>query len=233
MPPTPRPARRPPGAAPSPRTTLRRRPDRGSHAPGVIRAVLDEASVCHVGFVADGYPVVVPTTYVRVGERLYLHGARANRALRHLVEGVEACLTVTILDGLVLARSAFHHSMNYRSVMVFGRVSEVTDPQEKLTAMNALLDHLAPGRSLEARPPSPEELARTLVGRLELGEASAKIREGGPVEEADDLTLAVWAGQVPLRLVPGDPIPDDGLPPGVTEPPSVAAVSSGARRAAW
>jgi nitroimidazol reductase NimA-like FMN-containing flavoprotein (pyridoxamine 5'-phosphate oxidase superfamily) len=190
------------------RTTLRRLPDRGNYDRAVIEAILDEALICHVAFVVDGKPVVIPTIHTRAGQTLYFHGSVASRMLRTLREGVDTCVTVTLLDGLVLARSAFHHSMNYRSVVVFGRAREVTDRDEKLRALDALVEHVVRGRSREVRAPNEAEFRGTLVLALPIAEASAKIRTGGPLDDEEDYSLPVWAGVIPLRLVPQEPIAD-------------------------
>ena len=194
--------------APSARTTLRRKRERGSAERALVSAVLDEGLVCHVGFVAEHGPVVLPMTYVRIGDALYLHGASGNDMLRHLAGGVDVCVTVTLLDGLVFARSAFHHSMNYRCVVLFGKAVRVTDVAELRTMAAGLLDHLAAGRSADARPPTDAELRSTLVLRLPVTEGSAKVRTGGPIDEPEDLALRVWAGEVPMRLVADSPIED-------------------------
>ena len=204
--------------APTPRTTVKRLAERGRYERDVLYSILDAGLVCHVGFALDGKPWVIPTAYARIDDRLYVHGAQGNHMLRSVAAGAEACVTVTLLDGLVLARSAFHHSMNYRSVMVFGRAERVDDPVEKRAALDALVEHIARGRSSDPRPPTPEELRATLLIRLPITEASAKVRAGGPVEEASDLDLPHWAGVLPLRLDPSPPVPDDvaaarGLPP--------------------
>lgn len=204
------------------RTTLRRLPNRGNYDREVIISILDEALICHVGFVVDGAPVVIPTIHTRVADTLYFHGSVASRMLRSLRNGVPACVTVTLLDGLVLARSAFHHSMNYRSVVVFGTAREVTDEDEKLRALTALVEHVAAGRSTEARPPSVPEMKATLVLALPIDEASAKIRTGPPVDDEEDYGMKVWAGVLPLSLVPGAPIPDERLVAGVGVPEYVA-----------
>jgi uncharacterized protein len=200
------------------RTTLRRQRDRGSHQRAVIDAVLDEGLLCHVGFTSGGSPFVVPMAYARVGDALYLHGAAANRTLRALAGGTEACVTVTLLDGLVLARSAFHHSMNYRCVMLFGQASRVVDEDEQRVASAALLDHMAPGRSADARRPTPVELKSTIILRFPITEASAKVRTGPPLDEPQDMALATWAGVVPVQLVAGVPVADPSLPPGIPVP---------------
>ena len=192
------------------RTRVRRLPKRASYDLEVIHAILDEAVVCHVGFVMEGRPVVIPTIHWREGDTLYVHGSAASRMLRSLREGVDACVTVTLVDGLVLARSAFHHSMNYRSVVVFGNAREVTG-EEKLRALDSLVEHVMPGRSSEVRAPNETELRQTVVLALPLDEASAKIRTGGPVDDEEDYALPVWAGVVPLRLTPGEPVPDAGV----------------------
>ncbi|HUY22422.1 MAG TPA: pyridoxamine 5'-phosphate oxidase family protein [Acidimicrobiales bacterium] len=216
----------------SPRTTLRRKRERGTHERGAIDAILDEGLVCHVGF-ADGESLFVqPTAYARIGDDLYFHGAPANRMLRALAAGAPACVTVTLLDGLVLARSAFHHSMNYRSVMLLGTAERVDDDEGKRAAMSALLDHVAAGRSTDTRPPSAQELRATLVVRFPIDEGSAKVRQGGPIEEPEDLGLPVWAGQIPLEMVAGAAIPDDGLAPGVEPPAYVRGYPSRRRSAA-
>jgi nitroimidazol reductase NimA-like FMN-containing flavoprotein (pyridoxamine 5'-phosphate oxidase superfamily) len=190
------------------RSTVRRHAERGLHDRAVVDAVLDEALVCHVGFTVDGAPYVLPTAFARVDDHLYLHGATGSFVLRALCAGAEACVTVTLLDGLVLARSAFHHSMNYRSVVLFGRAERVEDDEEKAAALLAIVEHLAPGRSAASRPPSPAELRSTLVARFPIEEGSAKVRTGGPVDDPADLALGHWAGVIPLRLVQGEPVPD-------------------------
>src|ERR1051325_996197 len=200
------------------RTTVRRLPKRGVYDRETIHAILDESLICHVGFVVDGAPVVIPTIHTRVDDTLYFHGSAASRMLRSLRGGVEACVTVTLLDGLVLARSAFHHSMNYRSAVVFGTAGEVTDPAEKLLALDALVEHVAAGRSADARPPNDKELRQTLVLALPIEEASAKVRTGGPEDDEEDYDLPIWAGVLPLRLVPQSPLPDERLRPGIAIP---------------
>jgi nitroimidazol reductase NimA-like FMN-containing flavoprotein (pyridoxamine 5'-phosphate oxidase superfamily) len=189
------------------RTKVRRLGDRGRYDRETIHAILDEALVCHVGFVVNGAPVVIPTIHWREGDWLYFHGSAASRMLRSLRDGVEACVTVTLIDGLVLARSAFHHSMNYRSVVAFGK-ARVVEGEEKLRALDALVDHVVRGRSKEMRPHKEIELKQTLVLALPLEEASAKIRTGGPVDDEEDYALPIWAGVVPLKLTPDEPIAD-------------------------
>jgi uncharacterized protein len=183
----------------------------------VVNAILDEALFCHVGFTLEAQPYVVPTVHARVGERLYLHGSAANRMLRSMNAGIAACVTVTLLDGLVLARSAFHHSMNYRSVMIFGGLERVEDDDEKRAALAALVEHVVPGRGADARPPSPAELRTTSVLRLPIDEASAKVRTGGPVDDEEDMAMPIWAGQLPLSTVFGAPIADAGADAAVPE----------------
>ena len=206
---------------PSPRTTLRRLPARGHFDRATVNAILDEALVCHVGFVSDGQPFVIPTIHARVFDHVFVHGSAASRMLKTLQGGVPVCLTATLLDGLVLARSAFHHSMNYRSVVVLGDAQAVTDEREKWDALHAIVEHVAPGRWREVREPSAKELAGTLVLRLPIEEASAKVRTGPPLDDEDDYALECWAGVLPLRLTPGTPVPDPRLPAGRPLPPSV------------
>ncbi len=201
-------------APPSDRTRVRRLAERGRYDRATIDAILDEGLVCHLGVVVDGEPHVIPTLHARIGDHLYVHGAVANFVLRTLDAGGAVCATVTLLDGLVLARSAFHHSVNYRSVVVFGRAERVTDPEEKWAALSAFVEHVVPGRSRDTRPPTPTELRSTMVLRLPLDEASAKVRTGGPKEEPEDLALDHWGGVVPLHLVAGEPVPDDHVPAG-------------------
>ncbi len=209
----------------SERSTLRRRRDRGSNERAVIDAILDEGLICHVGFTDGGSVFVVPMAYARVGNSIYLHGAAANHALRSLANA-EVCVTVTLLDGLVFARSAFHHSMNYRSVMLFGTGLRVEDLEEKNSALLAIIDHMALGRSQHARPPTPGELRATLVMRVPIEDGSAKVRAGGPTEEAEDLGLSIWAGELPLLTVTNSPIPDGGIPDEVSVPEYVAEYPS-------
>jgi hypothetical protein len=198
-------------APPTDRTRVRRKADRARYDDDTIRSILDEALVCHVGFAVDGRPWVMPTAFAVVGDWLYLHGAAGNFALKSLAAGTsEACVTVTLLDALVLSRSAFHHSMNYRSVMLFGRAEGVIDADAKRAAMDAIVEHLVPGRSGDTRPPTDAELRATLVVRIPLDEASAKVRVGPPIEDDADLDLPHWAGELPIRLVAGEAVPDRG-----------------------
>lgn len=189
------------------RTKVRRLPKRANYEAATIHAIVDEALICHVGFVIEGAPVVIPTIHWREGDTLYFHGSAASRMLRSLRDGVDACVTITLLDGLVLARSAFHHSMNYRSVVVFGKAQEVTG-DEKLRALEGLVRHITPDRADDVRAPNEMELRQTLVLALPLDEASAKIRTGGPVDDDEDYALPVWAGVIPMRLTKGEPIAD-------------------------
>jgi nitroimidazol reductase NimA-like FMN-containing flavoprotein (pyridoxamine 5'-phosphate oxidase superfamily) len=189
----------------------------------LIHAILDEALICHVSFVVDGQPFVIPTIHVRVAENLCFHGSAASRMLRTLERGVEVCVAVTIVDGLVLARSAFHHSMNYRSVVLFGTAHEVADTDEKTRILYCLSQHLIKGRWDEVRVPTPSELKGTLVLSLPIDEASAKVRTGPPVDDDEDYALPIWAGVLPLRLTPGDPIPDPRLMPEISAPAHVTS----------
>jgi uncharacterized protein len=204
--------------APTERTTIRRLPKRGEYDRQAIYEILDEGFVCHVGFVIDGQPFIIPTGYGRAGDKLYLHGSRANRMLNALREGVEVCVTVTLIDGLVLARSAFHHSMNYRSVVVFGKAAVVEDEAEKMLALRAFTNHVMVGRWEESREPSRQELNATLVLSLPLAEASAKVRTGGPIDDEEDYDLNVWAGVVPLSMIAGAPVEDERLKTGIELP---------------
>lgn len=207
------------------RTTVKRIPKRGHYDRETIDAVLDEGFICHVGFVADGQPYVIPTGYARVGDVLYIHGSAASRMLRELSKGVEVCVTVTLLDGLVLARSAFHHSMNYRSVVILGTAELVTDAGEKYKALEALTEHFVPGRWNDVRWPTELELKATSVLKLAINEASAKIRTGDPVDDDKDYSMNVWAGVIPLKLTPGEPIGDARLSDGVAVPEYVSKYS--------
>jgi len=196
---------------PTDRTKVRRLPKRASYDREVVDAIVDEALSCHVGFAVDGRPWVIPTIHARVDDRLYLHGAVANHMLRSLADGIEGCVTMTLIDALVLARSQFHHSMNYRSVMIFGRLVPVADDDEKRAALHALVEHVVPGRTAEARPPSETELRATTVLRLPIDEVSAKLRTGGPVDDDEDLALPIWAGQLPVTTGYGNPIAEAGV----------------------
>jgi nitroimidazol reductase NimA-like FMN-containing flavoprotein (pyridoxamine 5'-phosphate oxidase superfamily) len=214
-----------PVTGPTERTTLKRLPKRGSHERATIEAILDEALTCHVGFVVDGQPYVIPTIHGRIGGRIYLHGSAANRMLKTLAGGVPVCVTASLIDGLVMARSAFHHSMNYRSVVVLGTAHPVTDPKEKWDALHAIVEHVAHGRWAEVREPNEKEMKATLVLGVSLEEASAKIRTGPPIDDDEDYSLGCWAGVVPLRLTALDAIPEPRLAAGIAPSPAVLAAS--------
>ena len=200
------------------RTRIRRMPQRASYDAAVVEAILAEGLYCHVGFNIDAQPYVLPTIYARVEDRLYIHGSAASRMLRTIGERMPVCITVTLLDGLVLARSTFHHSMNYRSVVILGEAAEVTDRDEKMTALKAIVDHVMVGRWEDVRQPSDQELKATSVIRVPLDEVSAKIRTGPPVDDDEDYQLDCWAGEVPLTLVPQAPVADPLLPSGIALP---------------
>ncbi|GAA1947606.1 pyridoxamine 5'-phosphate oxidase family protein [Streptomyces durmitorensis] len=218
--------------APTELTVPTRGRDRASYDQELVHAILDEAYVCHLGFVRDGAPVVLPTLYGRVGERLYVHGSTGSRPLRMAGgtrqqeedPGLAVCLTVTHVDGLVLARSAFHHSLNYRSVVIHGTAHQVTDPEEKRTALDALVDHVVPGRSADSRPANAKELAATAVLSLDLATVSAKMRTGAPSDDAEDLGLPYWSGVVPLVKGYGAVIPSADLAPGIDTPDYLSAL---------
>jgi uncharacterized protein len=200
-------------SVPSARTRLVREADRAVYDRASAYKILDEGFICHVGFVADGQPCVIPTGYGRVGDNLYIHGSAASRMLRRVDEGVAVCVTVTLLDGLVLARSIFNHSMNYRSVVVLGTAVAVSDATEKLEALRLLSEHILPGRWVESRQPNEKELRATLVMRLPIEEFSAKVRQGPPVDDEEDYAFPTWAGVIPLEMVAGKPITDPRLDP--------------------
>ncbi|MEA2558210.1 MAG: uncharacterized protein QOG88_1748 [Actinomycetota bacterium] len=206
--------------APSARSRIRRLPERGVYDPATIYEVLDQALICHVAIadVDGGAPHLIPTIHTRIEDTLYLHGSNASRTLRGLREGAEITVAATLIDGLVLARSAFHSSMNYRSVVVFGTARLVTDRTELLDVSRALADHVAPGRGADARPPTDDELRQTTFMAISLDEASAKVRTGPPSDDESDLGLPIWAGVLPLRTVPGAPEPDPALPADVRPP---------------
>lgn len=207
------------------RTAVKRLPKRGAYDRETIDAILDEAFVCHVGFVVGGQPYVIPTGYARVDDHIYIHGSAASRMLRTLADGVDVCVTVTLVDGLVLARSAFHHSMNYRSVVILGKATLVKDSAEKHAALEALTEHFVPGRWKDVRWPTELELKATSVLKLSIDEASAKIRTGPPIDDDEDYSMDVWAGVLPLTLTPGLPVADDKLSSNVEIPASVANYS--------
>ena len=202
---------------PSKRTKVRRLPDRGRYDAETIEAILDEGFVCHLGLVDGGSVRVVPTAYARVGDVIYLHGAAGNASLK-ASQGAEVCVTVTLVDGLVLARAAFHHSINYRSVTIYGTATEVTDVEEKRLALDAVVEHIVPGRGVDARSPNDSEMRSTRVIRLPIGEASAKVRTGGPKDDEEDMDMPIWAGVIPMRTSVEAPVADVGLPDGVEVP---------------
>ncbi|MDX3837355.1 pyridoxamine 5'-phosphate oxidase family protein [Streptomyces europaeiscabiei] len=220
---TPQPA----AYTPTDRTVPTRGAQKASYDRDLVHSILDEGYVCHLGFVRDGAPVVLPTLYGRVGETLYVHGSTGSRPLRMTGQadpGLPVCLTVTHVDALILARSAFHHSINYRSVVVHGTAHQVTDPQERRIALDALVDHVVPGRSADSRPANAKEFAATAVIRLDLNEVSAKTRAGGVNDEPEDLTLPHWAGVVPLRKGYETPVPDPDLAPDAELPDYLKAL---------
>jgi nitroimidazol reductase NimA-like FMN-containing flavoprotein (pyridoxamine 5'-phosphate oxidase superfamily) len=208
---------------PTDRTRVRRHPERGEYDRATIDAILDEALISHVAWVTeDGSPRVIPTIHVRIGDEVFIHGSEASRTLRGLRTGTECCLEVTILDGLVLARSTPNHSMNYRSVVVYGVAREVVDPDEKDLAQRALVEHVLPGRTADVRMPNAKELKETSILALPLDEASAKVRTGGPKDPEEDLDLPAWAGVIPLREIAGEPVASDDLRDGIAVPPYAA-----------
>lgn len=210
---------------PTLRTQVKRLPKRGAYDHETVHKILDEAFVCHVGFAADGQPFVIPTNFARVGDRLYLHGSSASRMLRTLSEGVPVCVTVTLVDGLVLARSAFHHSVNYRSVVILGTARLVEDPAEKMEALRLFTEHIMRGRWDEIRWPTEQEMKATTVLALPLEEVSAKVRSGGPIDDEEDYALPVWAGVLPIRSVPQPVVPDSRLKPGTELPAYIRGYS--------
>src|SRR5215472_1903243 len=203
------------------RTTVRRLPERGKYDSATINAILDEGFICHMGFAVDSQPFVIPTSYARLGEKLYIHGSSASRMLRTLSGGVNVCVTVTLTDGLVLARSAFHHSVNYRSVVVLGKATPVEEPQEKMVALEAFTEHIVPGRWKEIRWPNDIEMKATSVLVLPLSEASAKVRTGPPKDDEEDYAMPIWAGVLPLSVVPGAPLDDPRVLPGIDPPANI------------
>jgi len=212
---------------PTARTQVKRLPKRATYDRDTVFNILDEAFVCHVGFVADGQPFVIPTNFGRSGETIYLHGSAASRMLRTLSEGLPVCVTVTLADGLVLARSAFHHSVNYRSVVVLGTARLVDDPSEKMEALRLFTEHIMKGRWEEIRWPTEQELKATTVLALPLEEVSAKVRTGGPIDDEEDYSLPVWAGVLPLPVVPAVPIADAHLKAGTAVPQYMKAYRRG------
>jgi nitroimidazol reductase NimA-like FMN-containing flavoprotein (pyridoxamine 5'-phosphate oxidase superfamily) len=214
---------------PTERTQVKRLPKRGMYDHETVFKILDEAFVCHVGFVVDGQPYVIPTNFGRVGETLYLHGSAASRMLRTLSEGIPVCVTVTLVDGLVLARSAFHHSANYRSVVVLGTARLVEDPTEKMEALRLFTEHIMKGRWEQIRWPTELELKATTVLALPLEEVSAKVRMGDPKDDEEDYELPIWAGVLPLPVVAAAPIPDTRLKAGIAVPENVTKYSRGGK----
>lgn len=198
---------------PSERTRVARLPKRAVYDQAQVHAILDEGFLCHVGFSVDQQPYVIPTGYVRAGEKLYIHGSAASRMLRTLDQGIQVCVTVTLVDGLVLARSAFHHSINYRSVVILGTARLVLDGEEKMDALRRFTNHIVPGRWDEARVPTDQELKATSVLVLPMDDVSAKMRTGAPVDDEEDYEIPIWAGVVPVHMRAGDPIPDDRISP--------------------
>jgi nitroimidazol reductase NimA-like FMN-containing flavoprotein (pyridoxamine 5'-phosphate oxidase superfamily) len=210
----------------TPRTKLRRLPKRGAHDRATIDAILDEALISHMGFVHEGQPFVIPTLHARLGDEVLVHGSSASRALRALAEGAPMCLTVTLIDGLVLARSAFHHSVNYRSVVLLGQARLLEAAEEKEAALEAFTERMVPGRWEHIRWPSKKELKATKVLALPIDEASAKVRTGGPVDDDEDYAMNAWAGVVPLTTVAGAPVDDELLRPGIAVPEHVTGLSA-------
>jgi nitroimidazol reductase NimA-like FMN-containing flavoprotein (pyridoxamine 5'-phosphate oxidase superfamily) len=200
---------------PTPRTKVKRLAKRAVYDKAAVHAILDEGILCHVGFVREGQPFVIPTLYARSGDAIYFHGSGASRMLRSLAEGIEVCLTVTLVDAYVLARSAFHHSMNYRSVVVLGRARQVSERGEMLEALRLITDHVVPGRWDEVRGPNELEMKQTAVLCLPLAEVSAKVRTGPPADDEEDYALPIWAGIVPIRTSLGEPATDGRVLPGV------------------
>jgi nitroimidazol reductase NimA-like FMN-containing flavoprotein (pyridoxamine 5'-phosphate oxidase superfamily) len=203
---------------PTERTQVVREPHRGAYDRETIYKILDEGLVCHVGFATDGQPYVIPTLFARVGDAIYFHGSAASRMLRGVSEGLAVCITVTLTDGIVLARSVFNHSMNYRSVVALGKAALVDAPEEKLDALRAFTEKILPGRWKDARQPNEKELKATSILRLPLTEASAKIRQGPPEDDAPDRELPIWAGVIPLQLGAGEPIRDEICDPAIPLP---------------
>ena len=205
-------------SAPSARTRVVREPQRAVYDRTAAYEILDEGFICHVGFASDDQPYVIPTSYGRSGDVLYIHGSSASRMLRHATSGAPVCVTVTLLDGLVLARSIFNHSMNYRSIVILGTAQEISNREEKLAALRAMSDHILPGRWNEVRPPSEQELKATTILRLPIEEFSAKVRQGPPIDDEEDYSFPTWAGVIPLNLIAGEAVGDERLSPGVGVP---------------
>jgi len=205
-------------SSPSARTRVVREPQRAVYDRDTVYQILDEGFICHVGFIADGQPFVIPTSYARKDDLLYIHGSAASRMLRHAATGIPACITVTLLDGLVLARSIFNHSMNYRSVVVLGTATAIEDREEKLAALRALSEHILPGRWQDSRQPNEQELKATAVLQLPIQEFSAKVRQGPVIDDEEDYSFPTWAGIIPLTMVSQAPIDDSRLLEGITAP---------------
>jgi len=212
-------------SSPTTRTRVVREPERGVYDRDTVYRILDEGFICHVGFNLDGQPFVIPTSYGRSGDNLYIHGSAASRMLRSLDKGISVCITVTLLDGLVLARSIFNHSMNYRSVVILGTATVVQDPEEKLKALRLLSEHILPGRWADSRQPNERELKATFALRVPITEFSAKVRQGPPIDDEEDYQFKTWAGVIPLEVVAGPPIPDARSGPGIQVPAYARAYS--------
>jgi hypothetical protein len=217
---------------PTARTTVRRLRERAQYDRSAVYAILDEGFVCHAACQVDGTVWMIPTAYGRDGDRLLLHGAAANHVLKAAAAGAELTITVTLLDGLVLARSTFHHSLNYRCVVVFATATEITDPVDKADALAKIVEHMLPGRTKEARPPTPIELTKTRVVSVPLDEVSAKVRTGGPLDDPEDMDLPIWAGVLPLGASAGSPRPDPANAPTIVESPSLTQPDRWSRRPA-
>ena len=212
-------------STPTPRTRVVREADRGVYDRETVYNILDEGFICHVGFVVDGQPYVIPTSYGRSGDNLYVHGSAASRMLRNLNSDIPVCITVTLLDGLVLARSIFNHSMNYRSVVILGKATVVADPIEKIEVLRRLSEHILPGRWDETRPPNERELKATFALRVPIAEFSAKVRKGPPIDDEEDYSFLTWAGVIPLETVAQPPIPDERCSPEIPVPAYAKAYS--------
>lgn len=212
-------------STPSPRTRVVREAERGVYDRESAYRILDEGFICHVGFVVDGQPYVIPTSYGRSGDNLYIHGSAASRMLRNLNSDIPVCVTVTLLDGLVLARSIFNHSMNYRSVVILGKATVVADPIEKIEVLRRLSEHILPGRWDESRPPNERELKATVALRVPIAEFSAKVRIGPPIDDEEDYSFQTWAGVIPLETVAQPPVPDERCSPEIPVPVYAKAYS--------
>lgn len=200
------------------KSTVKRLPKRGFYDEETIYKILDEGIICHISFVLNNQPYIIPTAYVRIGDNIYIHGAKANKMMNALNERTNACIAVTLLDGYVLARSAFHHSMNYRSVVLFGKGKIVAEREEKLMALREFSEHLIPGRWDDVRKPNDKELSATIVLKFSIEEASAKIRTGKPIDDKEDYELNIWAGIVPFKFKTGEPVRDEQLKESISLP---------------